>query len=386
MKKALFVATIATHIKVFHEPYLKLLHDNGYKTYVATKNNLKENTKIDYCDKFYELPIERSPYKLSNLKAIKELKRIIEEEKFDLIHCHTPMGAVVTRLAARSARKKYGTRVIYTAHGFHFYQGAPKLNWILFYPIEKWLAKYTDTLITINTEDYEFAKKKFSKRCHDINYIPGVGININKFDIKINENEKMKIKESFGLKKDDYVLTCVARLDQNKNQGFLINVMEQLVKEHNNMHLLLVGPDELNGYYQAIAKEKNLENNVHFLGRRTDINNILGITNIILSASLREGLPVNIQEAFAAGLPVVALNCRGMKDLVQDGVNGYIINIDSEKKIDEFTNRIIKIYNLNSKEVKEFKDNNLKKIKDYDVESLKEKYREIYCLDKLKKE
>lgn len=365
MKKALYVATVDVHIRTFHLPYLKLLHDNGYEVHVATNGD----EKFPFCDVKHQICIERSPFKLKNLKAIKQLRKIIEDEKFDLIHCHTPMGSVVARLAARHARKKYGTRVIYTAHGFHFYKGAPLLNWLLFYPIEKFLAKYTDTLITINHEDEELAKNKFSKRCHDIQYVPGVGIDTKKFDIKMTDKEKKDLKKSLGLKKDDYVLTCVARLDKNKNQGFLINEMEELLKENNKIHLLLVGQDELNGYYQNLTKEKELENNVHFLGRREDIPNILAITDIVVSASLREGLPVNVIEAFAAGKPVVALNCRGMKDLVDEGKNGYVVE-DKGK----YVNIIISLYNNSS-----FGNNKIKH-DNFDIESILSVINNIYKL------
>lgn len=337
MKKVLYVATVDIHIEKFHLPYLKLLHENGYEVHVATNGD----EQFPYCDVKHQICIERNPFKLHNLKAIKQLKKIIDEEKYDIVHCHTPMGSVVARLAAKKARKKYGTRVIYTAHGFHFYKGAPKFNWILFYPIEKWLAKYTDTLITINNEDYRLAKRKFSNRCKDIQYIPGVGININKFNIVVRENEKNKLFKEFGLNKNDFVLTCVARLDKNKNQRFLINVMKKLNDDYSNIHLLLVGPDELNGYYQSLVRQKNIKN-VHFLGRREDIPEILAISNIIVSASSREGLPVNVIEAFAAAKPVVSLNCRGIKDLISDDTLGYIIY---NKNYEDFCNAIIKIYN-----------------------------------------
>ncbi len=325
-KKALFVATILSHIKSFHEPYLKLLSDNDYKTYVAAKNNLKIEEKIKNCDEFVEISIERSPFKLNNIRAIRQLKKLIEKEKFDLIHCHTPMGSVVTRIAAKKARRKNGTRVIYTAHGFHFFKGAPKKNWLIYYPVEWFLAKYTDTLITINKEDYELAKKKFNKRCKDIQYVPGVGIDEKRFQIKLTNSEKDSLKKSLGLKSDDFVLTCVARLDNNKNQGFLINVVEELIKKYNNIHLLLAGRDELDGYYQKLVKEKKLNKHVHFLGNRDDIPELLSITNVVVSASKREGLPVNVMEAFAAGNPVVALKCRGMEDLITDDSLGIIIN------------------------------------------------------------
>lgn len=373
MKKVLYVATVDIHIKSFHLPYLKLLHDNGYEVHVATNGD----EFFPFCDVKHQICIERSPFKLSNLKAIKQLKQIIENERFDIVHCHTPMGAVVTRLAAKEARKKYGTRVIYTAHGFHFYKGAPILNWLLFYPIEKYLAKYTDTLITINKEDFNLAKAKFSKRCRDIQYVPGVGIDINKFNIKIQEKEKSKLIKELGIKEKDCILTCVARLDKNKHQDFLINMMEILCKEHDDIHLLLVGPDELNGFYQEMVKNKGLTKYVHFLGRREDVPEILSITSIVVSSSLREGLPVNIIESFAAGKPVVALNCRGMKDLASNGINGFIIENNS---VEDFSKGILKIC-MNNDLKNKMESNNLLKASEYDISIILNYLNKIYCLD-----
>ena len=340
MKKVLFVATVASHIHGFHEPYLKLLKENNFKTYVAANRNLLENEKINYCDEFIQIPIQRSPYSMKNIEAIKQLKKIIDKEKFDIIHCHTPMGSVVTRLAAREARKN-GTRVIYTAHGFHFYKGAPLINWMLFYPVEWYLARYTDTLITINQEDFQRAKKRFGKRCNDIQYVPGVGIDTKKFNFEMSEKEKIKLRETLGLKKDDFVLTCVARLDKNKNQGFLIKCMRELIKEHKNIHLLLVGRDELNGKYQKISKKMNLEDNVHFLGNRDDVPQLLRISNVAVSASKREGLGMNLIEALYSNIPVIATENRGHRDIVHNYENGYLIQNFNEN---DFKEKICKIY------------------------------------------
>jgi glycosyltransferase EpsD len=185
MKKVLFTATVDSHILQFHLPFLKMFKENGYEVHVATNGN----EKIPYCDVKHVVSFERSPIKINNLKAIKQLKKICEKEKFDIIHTHTLMGSVVTRLAAKKARRKYNTRIIYTAHGFHFFKGAPIKNWILFYPVEKYLAKYTDTLITINQEDYELAKMKFNKRCKDIQFVPGVGIDEKKFDFEMTKKK-----------------------------------------------------------------------------------------------------------------------------------------------------------------------------------------------------
>ena len=360
-KKVLFVATVPGHINAFHLPFLKSFKERGYEVHVASNRN----DDIEYCDKKIIIPISRSPYKATNFKAIKKLKKIIDKENYEIIHCHTPMGGVVARIAAKKARKK-GTKIIYTAHGFHFYKGAPLKNWLFFYPIEKILSKHTDILITINQEDYNLALKKFKKA--NIKYVPGVGINPEKFNIQLDEKEKNKLKKDLGLQKDDYIMIYTARLDKNKNQIFLINAMEELIKTNKNIHLLLVGGDELNGYYQNIAKEKKLDKNIHFLGFRKDIPNLLKISNIAVSSSLREGLPVNIMEALCCNLPVVALKCRGMEDLIENGENGFIIN---NNDIHEFTLKIHEI--MNNKY--EFK-NNIKN-KQYEIRNI------IKIMDKL---
>lgn len=332
MKKVLYVATIDAHIKSFHLPYLKLLKEMGYEVHVATNGD----ETFPNCDKKYQICVERNPFKLNNIKAIKQLKKIINEEKYDMIHCHTPMGSVVTRLAAKKARKNYKTRVIYTAHGFHFYKGAPIVNWLMYYPIEKILSKYTDDLITINKEDYNLAKSKFKT---NIYYVPGVGIDESKFNFEMTPKEKQELRKSLGLKKDDFVMTYVARLDKNKNQLFLIEVMVQIVKKYKNIHLLLIGKDELNGYYQKKCSEKGLNNNIHFLGFREDIPKILKIANIAVAPSIREGLGLNLIESICCDLFVVASKNRGHNDIIKENINGY--QYDTKK---EFINIIKKIY------------------------------------------
>ncbi len=310
-KKVLFVATVDLHIELFHLPFLKMFKDNGYEVHVATNTN----KKITYCDKKICLPIKRSPLKiLSNIRAVKNLKRIIKNEKYDVIHCHTPMGSVVARLAAKSARKS-GTRVIYTVHGFHFYKGAPLYYWLMFYPIERYLSKYTDTLITINNEDYERAKRKFGKRCGDIRYVSGVGVDLKKFENKMNNKEKNELRKKIGLKTKDKVLICVGRLDKNKNQGFLIKMMSELLKKDNNYRLLIVGTDENGGKYQRLAKDCSVEKEVFFLGFRKDVLDLMQISDVVVSASKREGLPVNLIEAVMMGVPIVAMDCRGCRDI-----------------------------------------------------------------------
>jgi len=201
MKKVLFTATLDSHILQFHIPYLKMFKEQGYQVHVATN----EENEIPFCDVKHVVCFERNPIKINNLRAIRCLNKIIDKEKFDIIHCHTPMGGVVTRLAAKKARKA-GTKVIYTAHGFHFFKGAPIKNWLIFYTIEKWLAKYTDTLITINEEDYKLAKRKF-KKIKNIEYVHGIGLDTTKFDIDITKKELNDLRNQIEINEDNIILT-----------------------------------------------------------------------------------------------------------------------------------------------------------------------------------
>lgn len=372
MKKVLFTATVDSHILQFHLPFLKLFKENGYEVHVAT--NGKED--IPYCDYKHTIPFERSPFKLNNIKAIIQLKKIIDTEKFNIIHTHTPMGSVVTRLAAKNARKKYHTRVIYTAHGLHFFKGAPLKNWLLFYPVEKWLAKYTDTLILINKEDYDLAKKNFSNKCKDIQYVPGVGIDEEKFNFTISDNRRMKIRQSLGLKKNDFVMIYPAELSKRKRQIWLINTLSDIIKKNNNMHLLLPGKDSLNEKCQLLVKKKNLENQIHFLGYRKDIPDLLKISDLALSSANQEGLPVNIMEAMYIGLPIVATDCRGNRDLIVDGVNGYIVEMND---CNTYLERVQAIF-LNKDCILKNKDENKKIISNYLLDKIMKKMIKIYKL------
>lgn len=357
-KKILYVATVDMHINAFHLPYLKMMHDEGYEVHVAT--NGKE--QFANCDKKHQISITRSPFHLSNFKAIKQLRKIINEENFDIIHCHTPMGSVVARIAAKKARKN-GTRVIYTAHGFHFYKGAPLVNWLLFYPIEKHLAKYTDTLITINQEDYNRAQKKFSKRCKDIEYVPGVGVDTKKFSIKMNENEKQELRKELEINNENFIILCVGRLDNNKNQGFLIESMPEILKKQPKAILLLAGKDELNGKYQKLAKKLNVDTQVKFLGRRNDIPQLLYISDLVVSVSKREGLPVNILEAAQMKKNIIATACRGINDLT----NYSNIHISDEKNF------------INTFSSKYDEANRQQQIADtFSVEHIQEEHKRIY--------
>lgn len=335
MKKVLFSATVDSHILHFHLPYLKMFKEKGYEVHVATNTD----DTIPFCDIKHKVCFERSPFKKNNLKAIKQMEKILLDNNFDIVHTHTPMGSVVTRLAYKKVRNKVNTRMIYTAHGFHFYKGAPLLNWLLFYPVEKYLSKYTDTLITINKEDFELAKTRFNKRCFDIQYLPGIGVDDKKFNREMTLKEKNDYRKSIGIKEKDFVIIYPARLCKDKNQKLLLDFMIKN-KEKNDVKLLLPGKDEYNGFYQKYVEEKNIKN-VLFLGQRDDIYKLLNISNLLIASSIREGFGINLVEALACEIPVIAVDNRGHREIIEEGINGYIINND----VNDLYNTFLSIYN-----------------------------------------
>ena len=330
MPKVLYVATVVkTHIMEFHIPYLKMLKEMGWETAVAAKNDYDNpnDCTIPYCDKYYDIPFERNPFKIHNFKAYKMLKRIVDDGDYDIIHCHTPVGAMIARLAAQDARKN-GSKVIYTAHGFHFYTGAPLINWIAYYPVEKWLASKTDVLITINKEDYERAKRKL--KAGRVEYVPGVGIDTKKFSREIGDRDKKRAE--LGLQESDFAMLSVGELIPRKNHTLILDALAVLKKREQIEHIqyLICGRGALGTELKEKAENLGLSDHVKFLGYRTDVSEICTASDLFVFPSLQEGLPVALMEAMSAGLPVICSNIRGNTDLIEDGKNGIAITNDPD--------------------------------------------------------
>ena len=322
MKKCLFVATtIRGHIKVFHIPYLKWFKEQGWEVHVAAK----DDGDIPYCDKKHNIAIERSPLKLGNVKAYFQLKNIIKTEKYDIVHGHTPMGGVLTRLCGKGQRKN-GTKIMYTAHGFHFFKGAPLINWIVYYPIEKWLSKYTDSLITINNEDYELAKRRM--RAKKIWYIPGIGVDTEKF-LGPTVDREAKRRE-LGIPVDAVVMISIGELIKRKNHKAAIQAISRIDDE--NLYYVICGRGELKDYLLNLSRNLKVEDRVLFLGFRTDTVDLLHMSDVFLFPSLQEGLPVALMEAMSAGLPCVVSKIRGNVDLIEHGRGGFLCEVDDVGK------------------------------------------------------
>ena len=339
MKKVLLTATVQSHIAQFHNPLITMLKENGYEVHIAARNNLAEKNglEINNVDKIFDIPFDRSPTNKNNILAYKKLKQIIDNSSYDVIHCNTPVGGVITRLAAKKARKK-GSKVFYTAHGFHFYKGAPKKNWMIYYPIEKWFARYTDKLITISKEDYNTAiQRKFKTT---VEHIHGVGANTDKYFLPTTELKKnLRIEE--GYSDEDFICVCTGELNDNKNQILVLKAVSLLVKKIPNLKLILAGNGPKEDYLKNAINEMNLNKHVSMVGYITDLERYVMMSDLVISASLREGLGLNLIEAMICGKPIIGSLNRGHKELIHNMENGILVD---SKEENEFAESIMKFY------------------------------------------
>ena len=372
-KKVLLTATVQSHICQFHKPLVEVLHAHGYEVHVAARNNLVEKNGLclDFVEKIYDIPFSRSPKSKDNLKAYLQLKKIIGENSYEIIHCNTPVGGIITRLAALKARKS-GTKVFYTAHGFHFYKGAAKKNWLIYYPIEKIMARFCDILITITEEDYQLAKRKFHS---NIEHIHGVGVYTERYH-PVDKETQLRMRMDEDLRESDYVILCTGELNRNKNQKTIISAAALIKNEIPNLKILFAGNGPLEQELRDQIVQLDLEDNVRLLGYRTDLEKITPAVDLVISCSYREGLPLNILEAMLCKKPVVASSNRGHRELVKDGYNGYIVKADAAE---EYADRIRKIYN-ESETIEKMGESGWCIAQAYSVESVKKELEKIYDL------
>ena len=316
--KVLIIANYAKeHINKFHIPTIKAFKDMGWQVDVACN----ADDEVKYCDHIYNLPMERNPYRFQTFKAIKQLKEIIKSNNYDVVHCHTYAGKFIGILAAKSFRKD-GLKIVYSAHGFQYYKNAPLYNWLIFMPIDKWLVKNVDLLITSNQEDYETAHK-YNFNAKNIVKCCGVGIKTDKFDKQIKTKEE--VRKELNIPNDAFVLIYVAELNHNKNQQMLLKAYKELENKIPNLYMLLVGPDHYNGKIQNIIKNNGWMNNIKCLGWRSDIPDLIKASDVAVPSSYREGFGLNILEYMYCKIPVVATNNRGHKETIKDWETGFLV-------------------------------------------------------------
>lgn len=317
---------------------------------------------------FYDEHIYRSIFAIKdNYIAYKQLCALLKEHpEIDVIHCNTPIGGFIGRICGR----KYHKKVIYQAHGFHFFIGAPLINWLLFYPIERFLAHWTDALITINDEDFKLAKKFDLHKDGKVYYIPGVGIELKKY--KSDNVTKDAVRTELGLKNDDVAVFSMGDLVKRKNYEPAIRA----IGEANNpsLHLFICGNGVDRDRLEFITKELSLDDQVHFLGYRKDIIRLLSGADVFLLSSKQEGLPRSLMEGMAMGLPCVASKIRGNTDLIKDGKGGFLCETNDAKDYAEKLNILAR-----SREMRlRMGVINKEEIKKYNIDSICNRMLEIY--------
>ena len=322
--RVLFVAKEDSHIRNFHLPYMKWFQEQGWEVHVACNGE----PGISCCDREYLVPFERNPLSWSNRRAIRMMRKLLRDNQYDIVHCHTPSAAAVTRWAARKLSAASSMKIIYTAHGFYFHRGGPWYSWLLYYPVEKYLSRYTDLLITMNEEDYLLAGNKFS---HGVTvYIPGVGVDLRQYSATAVDRQAKR--REFGISDNDFVIISVGELDQRKNHQQVIKALA-LMEERSDIYYLICGRGEREDSLKKLASDAKV--NLILAGYRSDVPEVLAAADLFIFPSLREGLPRALMEAMAAGVPVIASDIRGNNDLIEHGVEGMLFPLGNTAALRE---------------------------------------------------
>lgn len=329
--KFLYVTTIGLTMCFFKSLIKELIEEGNTVDIACNESDYKvDDYYRELGCRIYPVNWTRSPLSFSNIGAIKELKRIVQENRYDIVHCHTPIAGACTRLACKSLRKN-GVKVFYTAHGFHFYKGAPLLNWLIYYPIEKSCSRYTDVLITINREDYELARQKMKAK--RIEYVPGVGIDVGHFRDTVTDRTAKR--KEFGFSDDDFLLLSVGELNANKNHQIVINALAKTQDPH--IHYVIAGEGELHGFLEDLARKLGVADQVHLIGYRNDVADLYKMADVDVFPSIREGLGLAALEGMAAGLPLICSDNRGSRSFAINSENSIVCDAD---KADSFAKAI----------------------------------------------
>ena len=370
--RILYVTTISLTMNAFFKPHIDMLIKEGHEVDIACNYSdlAIDEFYINLGCKIHQIDFSRSPLSKDNFSAYGQLKNVIKNGKYDVVHCHTPNASVITRLVCRKFRKKNGLKVFYTAHGFHFFNGAPLKNWLLYYPIEKFCSRFTDKLITINQEDYELAKNKFKAK--EVHYVPGVGIDLSRFE-NVQVDRAVKRRE-IGVPEDVVLMTSVGELSVRKNHKVILQALAQIGNKE--CHYVVVGTGDKKNNLLNLANQLGVSEQVHFLDYRKDVAEIYKASDICCFPSVHEGLPVALMEAMACGLPCVVSKIRGNVDLIDEN-GGFISEFDN---VGWFANAISTL-NADSNLRKSMGEYNNQRSHMYDINVIVQKMKEVYELE-----
>ncbi|MBO6215336.1 MAG: glycosyltransferase [Lachnospiraceae bacterium] len=378
-KRALMSASVASMIDLFSMDNIAILRDLGYEVDVACNFGPGSITSPERVAEFrkelgasgiesFDVPIPRSPLALPKLvSSYQKLRKLSRTRRYDIVHCQSPIGGVLIRLAFRKARQR-GTRVIYTAHGFHFFDGAGRVAWMVYYPVEKALSKITDVLITINREDYERSKTFGAKKNV---YIPGIGVHTAEF--RNTETDREAKRRELGISPEDFVFMSTGQLSVRKNQEVVIRALAKT--PNNRVKYLIVGFGESGEALKALTRELSLQDRVIFAGYRGDVRELLHAVDAFVFPSLQEGLPVALMEAMSVGLPIVCSSIRGNVDLLTDGEGGYLCDCHDPEG---FAAAMKKVAEADSYERERMRQCNLNAMEHFDTNIVNKAMRELY--------
>lgn len=321
-KRVLVVTTISNTINAFLVPHIREQVRKGIEVEICCKIvKPLDRELLDLNVKIHDIPFSRSAFDKSNFFAYQKVKKLISRREYNLIETHTPIASAIVRIATR----KMKTKIIYTAHGFHFYKKSPLKTWIFYYPMEKYLARYTDAIVTINQEDYGRSVKFTENFKTKVYKVSGIGVDTSYKKIPNSKREKLIQELEIENRR---TLIYVAELSKRKNQMQIIKLMERL--KNSNLTLLLVGSGPLKEAYLEYINDHSLNDVIKLVGFRNDIHDLLQVSDVLVSTSRQEGLPVNVMEGMAHGLPIVASNIRGHNDLLNKYNNGFLFESDDE--------------------------------------------------------
>lgn len=334
MKKILYVTTIDKTINAFLVPHIKYLISKGNKVDIASNIYLEFNSELlEAGVKYHNVSFMRNPLNINNFKAIKQIKEIQRKNKYDIVHVHTPVASFVTRYALRDEKIK----LVYTCHGFHFYKGAPLINWIVYYNLEKLASKWTDEIVTINTEDFERAKTFKLRNNGSVNLMHGVGIV--KEEYEINNFDKDSYREKLGISKDDFMILILAEINKNKNHMQIIKSLEN-IEDKENIKVVCAGDGPLLKKITKYVKNKSLDNTIKFIGYRKDVRELLNSCDCVALFSKREGLGKCLLEGMCLEKLILATKTRGAKELITNYKNGILVEIDDYENTAKILERI----------------------------------------------
>lgn len=341
MKKALIITAVGGFLAQFETSDVEILQGLGYEVHYASnfQNPIYPSREDDLVHAgicLHQIDIEKSPWKvMENGRAFMQIRDIIKSEHIDLVHCHNPVGAAVARCAVQSMGHK--PFLIYTAHGFHFYEGAPLKNWALYYAAEALLARCTDMVITINEEDYIRAQNFHLKKGGTVGKIPGVGVDMDRFSPKMEM--KSYVRRELGIPEGAFHIVTAAELNKNKNQGMVIDALARL--GHKDIFYSICGRGDQKHVLKKQIEENNLAKQIFLLGYRTDMERILQSADCFIFPSFREGLGIAALEALSTGIPLIVADNRGTREYAKDGTNALVC---LDQTVEEYSKAIQRLY------------------------------------------